>query len=156
MAMSVYPLLRESSISRQFNIIARQLVVEFDVAADVLLCDRTILDHWCYTIALFDELLDAGARQAWSKFVADRLGTYNLIVYLPPEVAAQDDGVREADREFQQRIDDLILTHLAGADARYVTVRGTLEERAQHCETLIESLLGRQIGETSGGAGESA
>jgi len=132
-----------NSLIRQFLILARQIAVETDHHdVEVLLCDRTLVDHWAYTVAQFHPSLqdDVGA-MAWSKFVRAHQASYGLRFYVPIEFAVKDDGVREGDLEFQHSIDCAIHAQLDESALAYHVVRGGIEERVLACADLIKGRL---------------
>jgi len=131
-----------NKLSRQFLIIARQILVDQKaLGVDVELCDRTLLDHWCYTLALFDDFDDPLTRSIWSRFVMTYQRRYQLLLYLPIEVLPLDDGVREGDVEFQRKIDILITKYLKEENFAFHIIRGSVAQRADHCESLILARL---------------
>lgn len=132
-----------NTLGKQFLIMSRQIVVELGTPRPpVLLCDRTLLDHWCYTLALFPEFDDPVTRRIWDDFVAEYLKTYDLVFYLPSEFPPANDGVREGDLQFQRDIDEMIRAKLAsGNPTGVIEVRGTLDGRVEQCNLHIERLL---------------
>ncbi|SRR6266851_1568532 len=128
----------ENTIIRQLCIITRQIVVEMSAAGvDVLLCDRTLLDHWCYTIALHGNLGDSRGRRVWGNTVQAYLTGYDMVFYVPVEFPVLDDGVREDDSKFQREIDDVLRTQLESMGVLYDVVRGSVAERVTYCEARI-------------------
>jgi thymidylate kinase len=86
-------------------IIARQIQLELEKAprADVLVCDRSVLDNFAYYVRRYGskgeeaEALDAYCR-SWMR-------TYDLLLRLPITQALASDGFRSTDEEFQREID---------------------------------------------------
>ena len=118
------------------------MFAEFErAAATILLCYRTVLDHWCYTLALFPDFADGATVHAWQNLVKSCQSTYDFIVYIPPEVKAHDDGVREGDTNFQEQIDVIIRAQLRVFETSYETVAGTVKERIERCVELVNNRL---------------
>ena len=96
----------------------------------LLVCDRTIADHWSYTTTLFGEEMEAsGIRDIAESYVRKHLTTYDLIFYLPPEFGPADDGIREDDLEFQDEIASSIRISLEAASVNFTEIRGDLDAR---------------------------
>lgn len=97
--------------------------------ADTVLADRTLVDHLAYTVVLFPEMVGCPEYTAILNAARLWLPEYDLIVKLPIEFAVVDDGVREADTEFQAQIDDAIDGLYAELGVRPVVISGSVEER---------------------------
>jgi nicotinamide riboside kinase len=129
-----------NSFSRQTMLIARQIELEANMlrkGMTVLVCDRTVLDHWAYTETLFPDSSSTIEGRAWKAIVGRWLESYDAIYRLPIELTVELDGVREADTEFQHNIDRKIdaLYREFGYDVG--TISGSLETRQK---TLIASI----------------
>ncbi len=112
------------------------LQFRFERELDMWVAPRTLIDVWAYTLqsaarqemsALEDGLL-AELRRATPLAVA---GRYDELIYIPPRIALQADGVRPTDEEFQRETDEAILTALAEWRIAHtildVTDRGAVE-----------------------------
>jgi nicotinamide riboside kinase len=112
------------------------LQFRFERELDRWVAPRTLIDVWAYTLqaaarqemsALEDGLLDELYR-ATPLAVA---GRYDELIYIPPRIALQGDGVRPTDEEFQRHTDEAILTALVDWRIAHtvldVTDRGTVE-----------------------------
>jgi hypothetical protein len=64
-----------------------------------------------------------------------------VYVYFPIEFEIVSDGTRSIDKEFQKEIDDIIYEILEAMKTRYgtkfITVSGSVEERAKQIENLF-------------------
>lgn len=121
-----------NSVERQFTLLMGQPVYESSLAAehDVILCDRTIIDHLAYTQYLFgDSLREQGLDQVVLSLVGRHMQTYDLVFYVPPEIDPVDDGTREGDRAFQLAIDEEICSLLQSLDVQYQLLSGSREKR---------------------------
>ena len=117
------PINRETSVAAQSWILHTQMAWELEAAASspVVLCDRSVLDNYCYL------LYAAGPQPSWEPLLASWLPTYDFFIKVPLWTTPRWDGVRDTDLAFQRDIDALIDTQLA---QRGVTpFRLTLEDR---------------------------
>jgi nicotinamide riboside kinase len=130
-----------NSLLRQTLLLAGQPIYETAEASDegVLLCDRSILDHWAYTLNLFlPELQIEGVIPPLQDLVARHCCSYDYIFYVPIEFAPQDDGIRESDQEFQSAIDKEITRLLNVYALTYHKVSGTITERLNQTLRVLE------------------
>jgi nicotinamide riboside kinase len=131
------PINQETTVAAQEWILHTQIAMEIEAAAthDVVLCDRSVLDNYCYMVHA------VGTQQVWEKVFDHWLSSYDLLVHVPPWSRPSYDGVRAVDPVFQQQI-DLLLEGL-------VTARGLrplrLEDsRREHWGAdIMERLLPR-------------
>jgi nicotinamide riboside kinase len=133
-----------NTFERQLLIVARQLEEEYRVATSdvrLVLCDRTIVDHWAYTRCLFPASIDAIEFKLWEAMVFRWLESYSEILRLAPEFSPVDDGIRESDIEFQMDIDREILSLYRRAGVDVTTVVGSLEDRVTQCSAVATRLL---------------
>jgi nicotinamide riboside kinase len=97
----------EATLETFFWIMARQIQVEIEESAhaNILVCDRSIVDNFVYYARLF------GTQGEQAKGLAAITGiwmkTYDLIVRLPITFSLTDDKYRSLDTGFQKQIDDL-------------------------------------------------
>ncbi len=100
-----FPLNEQATREAYQWIIARQIQLEIEKSprADVLVCDRSVLDNFAYyarrygTKGLEAEALALYCR-SWTR-------TYDLLVRLPVTNAPTPDGFRSTDADFQREID---------------------------------------------------
>jgi len=126
--------------ARQTLILGRQMSAEGQGLDHVaLLCDRSIVDHWAYTTVLFPTWSSSDEGLAWGRTVRAWAGTYHHVVVLPsPDWGSVDDGVREADLEFQHEIAARIEELLEEFDVPHtVCVPSSLQERVRYLERLL-------------------
>jgi nicotinamide riboside kinase len=135
---------------RQNLILLVHLLQELDLSnnVDVLISDRSLLDHWAYTLHLFGRELDEeGLRQLYEAFVVDHCRHYDVLFFLPIEFAVIDDGTREGDSRFQAEIEQCMLDLIGEYQIEVQVVRGPLEERTEFCSSvLLSELKARQKG----------
>jgi thymidylate synthase len=119
---------------------------------ELILCDRALLDHWIYTTHFHRSALDRpNVIEAYASMVVQHCSTYDMIFYIPVEFSPVDDGVREADLEFQEAIDRGIRAFLQTHRLKFVAIRGTVEERSATVLDFIDAQLSathRQVDST--------
>lgn len=133
-----------NTIAKQLLLIIAQTISEEELQTNdgIIVCDRTIADHWSYTSNLFGkELEDSGVSALLSGYVQKHLNSYDLIFYLPPEFPPSDDGIREDDIKFQAQIDSKILGELKRAEIDFVEVKGNLDARVNVVINAIHRFL---------------
>jgi predicted ATPase len=132
-------------LSRQALIFLEHVMEERRAATrgDVVLSDRTLVDHLAYTQVLFPDSVDTSEVRTYRRLAFESLAYYDAIFLLPIEFAPLDDGVREADLAFQRHIDDMITDLYAQAEVEPVIVRGSVTERAARIEHHLGSLSRR-------------
>jgi hypothetical protein len=88
-------------------IIARQIQLEIEKAprAEILVCDRAVLDNFAYFIRRFGNTDEAS--QALHAYCRSWMKSYNLLVRLPVTHKLTSDGFRSTDAGFQHQIDVL-------------------------------------------------
>ncbi len=100
--------LNEQATRQAFQwIIARQIQLELEKSprADVLVCDRAVLDNFAYYVRLFGEA-DAES-VALGSYCRSWMSSYDLLVRLPIYYPLTADGFRSTDVNFQHEIDRL-------------------------------------------------
>jgi nicotinamide riboside kinase len=131
----------KNTILKQALILIGQLVIEAEQrkADSLQICDRTLLDHWAYTLHAFKEELAAqDLLEVYETFTVRHCATYDKIFYIPNEVQPVDDGTREADLLFQAEIDRLIVDLMDKHGLAYTTITGTTERRAAQVQSFLE------------------
>lgn len=136
-------------LQRQHNNLPRQLLIliaqyaleEAHVSdeSDVVLCDRSMLDHVAYTRLLYEQ---EAPPDYWAKlveFVEQHMATYDHLVYLPCEFALADDGVREPDDAYRQAVADRLRALLDASGRHYEVVGGSVGERVARVMALLGS-----------------
>jgi hypothetical protein len=78
------------------------LEIEATAAHEIVLCDRSVLDNYCYLVHA------AGTQPLWERVLDDWLPTYDLLVWVPQWAEPGYDGVRAVDPGFQGAIDELL------------------------------------------------
>ncbi len=98
------PLNRQTTVAAQSWILHTQIAREIEAALDQdwLVCDRSVLDNYAYLVALY------GRREPFDQIVREWIGSYALLAWVPVLDRPRYDGVRDTDRAYQQRIDEVI------------------------------------------------
>lgn len=132
-----------NSLEKQLTLLIGQESYEAVLQAqnDVLICDRSVLDHWAYTLNLFGSTMQRGIRETIGLFVRLHMSTYDRVGYVPIEFAPADDGTREADGDFQNKVDEIIVELLAEHEIPYETYRGSVDSRTQKLCAGISALF---------------
>lgn len=123
-------------------IIARQVQMEIEksLRADVLICDRSVLDNFAYYVRLYGT--NEQQSEALISYCRMWMNTYDLLVRLPVKEPLTDDGFRSTDVRFQHEIDqwcDRLFESNYGEGTRPKYIRGLMT--AGEIAELI--LLGR-------------
>ncbi|MHB8754456.1 MAG: AAA family ATPase [Candidatus Acidiferrales bacterium] len=124
---SPFPVNAATTLEGQLWILHAQIAAELDAsrsAANVV-CDRSVLDNYCYLVNKFGR---QGQLEVW---LAWWMQTYDLLAGVPPLAEEiQPDGFRSEDRAFQRRVHELLNELLD--DSAFAGVRGRviwLDER---------------------------
>ena len=108
---------------------------------DVLLIDRTLIDHLSYTSVLFPEIETSSEFRVCKNIAFESLGEYDLLFKLPIEFTVVGDGIREEDSEFQKKIDQTIDRFLKEAGAEVSVLRGNVEKRVSTAQNQIRNQI---------------
>lgn len=102
---SPFPVNAATTLEGQLWILHAQIAAELDASrrAPHVICDRAVLDNYCYLINKFGRQPQLEAWLAWW------MDTYSVFVGVPPlESEIPSDGFRSEDRVFQDRIHELL------------------------------------------------
>ena len=108
---------------------------------DALIIDRTLVDHLSYTSVLFPEIETSSEFRVCKNIAFESLGEYDLLFKLPIEFPVVGDGIREADPEFQKKIDQAINRFLKEAGAKVSVLRGNVEKRVFTAQNQIRNQI---------------
>lgn len=141
---------------RQGLIFLMHLMQEFNAqfeGADIVVADRSLLDHWAYTLQMFENpWVNDGVKDLYESLIVDHCRKYDVIFFLPIEFAVLDDGTREGDKVFQAEIQNVMLSLIREHKLGVVSVQGSVEERVESCFKQFQSKLeelekgGRHVG----------
>jgi nicotinamide riboside kinase len=139
-----FPLNEQATREAYQWIIARQVQLEIEKAprADVLVCDRSVLDNFAYYVRRYRGT--SKQAEALGLYCRSWMETYDLLVRLPIAQALAADGFRSTNEQFQREI-DLVCDELFEVDynesTRPVYIRGLLS--ASDIAEMVLSLNGR-------------
>ncbi|HSE37511.1 MAG TPA: AAA family ATPase [Blastocatellia bacterium] len=124
-----FPLNEQATREAYQWIIARQVQLEIEKStrADVLVCDRAVLDNFAYFVRRYG----CGGEEAGAlaRYCRSWMRTYDLLVRLPVVEALAPDGFRSTDTDFQREIDllcDELFESAYNEKTRPVYIRGSL------------------------------
>jgi nicotinamide riboside kinase len=131
------PINQETTIAAQEWILLTQIAWEIEAAAshDTVLCDRSVLDNYCYLVHA------GGTLRALEALLDHWMPTYDLLVHVPVAARPSFDGVRAVDPAFQEQIDVLLDGMITARALR--PLRLEIDGRDRWCETIIDHLLPR-------------
>lgn len=124
-----FPLNEQATREAYQWIIARQVQLEIEKSprADVLVCDRSVLDNFAYYVRRYGKVGEEA--DALGLYCRSWMRTYDLLVRLPVVEALAPDGFRSTNAEFQREIDllcDELFESAYNDKTRPVYVRGPL------------------------------
>ena len=102
---SPFPVNEATTLEGQLWILHAQIAAELEAAARAphVICDRSVLDNYCYLVNKF------GRQPQLEQWLAWWMNTYSLLVAVPPLAdGIPPDGFRSENLEFQHRIHDLL------------------------------------------------
>lgn len=115
------PINRQTTEASQAWILHMQMAWELEAEAkhQLVLCDRSVLDNYCYFVHL------AGPQPHWEPLLARWLPTYSLLVKVPLWGPPSWDGVRDTDLAFQKAIDDLLQQEISRRQLQVLHLHAT-------------------------------
>lgn len=124
-----FPLNEQATREAYSWIIARQVQLEIEKSprANVLVCDRSVLDNFAYYVRRYGSKGEQA--EALASYCHSWMKTYDLLVRLPIAQALAADGFRSIDEEFQREIDllcDELFESAYNEKTRPAYVRGLL------------------------------
>lgn len=102
-----FPLNEEATREAYQWIIARQVQLEIEKSprADILVCDRSVLDNFAYYVRRYSR--NGREAEALGAYCRSWIETYDLLIRLPIAEPLAADGFRSTDKDFQREIDRL-------------------------------------------------
>jgi hypothetical protein len=153
---SPFPVNAATTLEGQLWILHAQIAAELDASrhASHVVCDRSVLDNYCYLVNKF------GRQPQLEVWLAWWMRTYDFLVGVPLLAEQiQPDGFRSEDVAFQQRI-HVLLNELVGERA-FADLHGRLlwlesSERPAWAGRVFDAATAHLRGATAAGAGNSA
>ena len=134
------PINQETTLKAQAWILHTQIAWELqaEAKADVVFCDRAVLDNFCYMKRAFS----GGAEEAvLESLVRSWTRTYDGLFKVPIVGDPRFDGVRDTDLAFQHEIDRSIQQTLTAWGVPYVALDPA--RRAEWSTHVLDTLLPR-------------
>ena len=124
-----FPLNEQATREAYLWIISRQIQLEIEKAprADILVCDRSVLDNFAYYVRRYGS--ESEQAEALGMYCRSWMKTYDLLVRLPIAQALAADGFRSTNERFQREIDsmcDELFESEYSESTRPVYIRGLL------------------------------
>jgi thymidylate kinase len=134
-----FPLNEQGTRDAYQWIIARQVQLEIEKSsrADVLVCDRSVLDNFAYYARRYGTRGEEA--EALKLYCGSWMRSYDLLVRLPVSEALAPDGFRSTDADFQREIDvlcDELFESAYAESTRPSYIRGSLS-----ANEIVESVL---------------
>jgi nicotinamide riboside kinase len=101
---SPFPVNADTTLEGQLWILHTQIAEELRAAREApnVVCDRSVLDNYCYLVNKF------GRQEQLEAWLLWWMKTYDLLAGISPLPEIRRDGFRSEDRDFQNRIDELL------------------------------------------------
>ena len=100
--------------------------------AEIVICDRSVLDNYCY-------LLQTGKHPMLEPLVRWWTTSYQLLIKVPIVGSLQFDGLRDVDMAFQRTVDETIDRVLS--EWEFPTIRLDRERRNFWANDSLEAIL---------------
>lgn len=127
-----------NSLSRQLLIFPQHLIQEMTVKEEIIITDRTLIDHLAYTQALHSENEEFNDfKSVLISIVDSHLRTFEKLFFIPIEFKVKSDGVREDDIKFQKEINDIMLELYSSLGYELIELRGSPQERLEILKSEI-------------------
>lgn len=129
------PLNHETTIEGQTIFLAERVT---ELMQENIITDRTIIDVMAFThCANRTSVIDADDFEFYAKrFVRQ----YDYLFYISPKgIPVEDNGVRETDEDYRNKIDHTIQKLLFKHRPVYYTLSGTTDERIQQILKIVKS-----------------
>jgi nicotinamide riboside kinase len=124
----------------QWEVLRAQIWAEDELGR--FIADRTVIDNAAYWLKWRSGRSSSRDNLEYYRECESRAGSYDLVVYVPPEIPLVPNGFRTANPDYQAEMDWLIRTVLRGLvrPEKILTVRGKFEERVNQVLTHIRGL----------------
>ena len=123
----------ETTIEGQTIFLAERVT---ELMQENLITDRTIIDVMSFTnCATKVSYIDA---DAFNEYASRFIREYDFIFYISPEgLGIEDNGIRETNAEYRNKIDETIQKLLLKYRPIFYTIKGSTEERI---EQILETI----------------
>ena len=129
------PINQQTTVHAQEWILLTQMALEIEATAahEIVLCDRSVLDNYCYLVHA------AGPQPRWERMLDHWLPTYDLLAWVPQWAEPGYDGVRAVDPGFQRAIDELLGAMVASRGLR--PLRLAPDRRDHWGDDIMDAIL---------------
>jgi len=131
-----FPINEDTTKKSQIWIILNQIIGELEAEGKYkfLICDRSVLDGYCYYIRKF------GRKEAIEKLVKEHLKTYDSLIRVPIRKGfLKKDKIRSVNEKFQAEIDNQFDKMLKILKVDYINLN---EKEENPCREIILKILG--------------
>lgn len=136
------PLNKDSTIKGQTIFMAERAT---ELMNENMITDRTIIDVIAFTIASSHIFSDVKASMI--NIASYLVKEYDLIIYIPPTLAIEDNGIRETDSEYRKVIDVNIKSLLHDFGVDYYTLKSDeVENRINEIVKVVNNVKNQQLG----------
>jgi len=141
---SPYPVIEQQSIESSYwilkQVISSELTLQYET--DVLICDRTVLDIWVFSmLSAINGLISHQALYLFSQEVRAWLRTYKVVFYgvIDNSIPVNVNNVPNGNLKMREQFEELLLIGIETfkAETVFVKLPSTLEERI----ALVRSAL---------------
>jgi hypothetical protein len=115
---------------------------------DDFIVDRILLDGYVYTKYLHDveKVVDTEVLDYAKYLLMKYITSYDLILYVPFEIALVDDNVRSTNERFHQTVikyfeEEINNLRVENPELPLYTIIGTREERVNKIKTILEGVV---------------
>lgn len=113
-----------------------------ELSTEEFVGDRSLIDVMAYAGWVLDNQPRTKETVLWDECLklAERQlrGNYSHVFYLPIEFPIVLDGLRPDDPDFQSEIDERLLRIARTHDIRYVTLKGSIQERMDQIRLVLK------------------
>ncbi|AXH66845.1 thymidylate kinase [Streptomyces phage StarPlatinum] len=127
-----YPINREATELSQILVPVLRMVDEWETMTSPqntlykqgIISDRTLIDSLAYTYYQNEYVWENGAliENVTRRLTEMHMQSYHFVLYFPVYWEAEEDGVRDADESYRNRIDDYVIQSLEMLNVPYLTV----------------------------------
>ncbi|WXW92588.1 thymidylate kinase [Streptomyces phage Enygma] len=127
-----YPINREATELSQILVPVLRMVDEWETMTSPqntlykqgIISDRTLIDSLAYTYYQNEHVWENGAliENVTRRLTEMHMQSYHFVLYFPVYWAVEEDGVRDPDEAYRERIDDYVIQALEMLNVPYLTV----------------------------------
>jgi len=126
---------KKTTFESQLWLLATQIKKELELERkfDYVVCDRSIIDNFIYTL----NSVEYKKAKNYEDFILDYSKSYSFLFKLPLKAEFLiEDGIRDTDKTFQKKIDDMLEDYLAQRNIEHIK----LDPGKDYLEQIIKHL----------------